>query len=97
MDAATHLIAAMRDRPDRIAFVLWNWLQRDKRTIEQLCAYMGCNATTIERLALVAMPRPGPDWDDDVEIIAFSLRLHHNALRAILQEAEPPNAREIGA
>ena len=97
MDAAAHLILAMRDRPDRCASVLWNWLQRYDWKTEQLTDYLGCSTTTLERLALVPRPRPGSDWDDDIEIIAVSLRINHAALRTILGEHEAPAARELGA
>jgi hypothetical protein len=97
MDAAAHLLMAMRDRPDRMASALWDWLQQYHWTIEQLTAYLDCSTATLERLALVPRPRPGADWEDDVEIIAVSLRLNHDALRAILGEHEASAAREFGA
>jgi hypothetical protein len=88
---------AMRDRPDRIASALWNWLQRYEANIERLTTYLACSTATLERLALVPQPRPGLDWDDDIEIIAVSLHLNHDALRAILEEHTAPAAREFGA
>jgi hypothetical protein len=97
MDAAAHLILAMRDRPDRIASALWEWLQRYQSNTAQLIMYLECSTATLERLALVPQPRPGADWDDDIEIIAVSLHLNHDALRAILEEHAAPAAREFGA
>lgn len=97
MDAVTHLIAAMHDRPDRVAWALWSWLQRHRRSTKDLADLLGCGAMTLERLALVPMPCSGDDWDDDVEIIEISLRLHHGALRALLQEDKTPSEREYGA
>ncbi len=97
MDAAAHLITAMHDRPDRIASVLWDWLQQHDWNTKQLTDYLDCTTTTLERLALVALPHPGADWDDDIEIIAVSLHIHHAALQAILGENEAPAAREFGA
>jgi hypothetical protein len=97
MDAVTHLIAAMRDRPDRIASALWGWLQRYGFATDQLVACLGCEPSTLERLALVPLPRPGADWEDDVEIIEISLHLRPRALRALLQEMQEPHAREYGA
>lgn len=97
MDAAAHLIMAMRDRPDRIASALWDWLQHYDWNTKQLTAYLACSTATLERLALVPRPRPGADLDDDIEIIAVSLHLNHEALRAILGENAAPAARELGA
>ena len=97
MNAAAHLLMAMHDRPDRMASALWDWLQRYHWTIEQLKAYLACSTATLERLALVPRPRPGADWDDDIEIIAVSLYLNHEALRTILGENEASAAREFGA
>lgn len=97
MEAATHLIAAMHDRPDRVASALWLWLEHHQRSIEQLVEYLDCPPATLERLAMVKRPQPGPDWDVDVEIIAISLRLRHEALRRLLLEAEQPQEREFGA
>jgi hypothetical protein len=97
MDAATYLIAAMHDRPDRVASALWLWLERHDQTIEQLAAYLDCSASTLERLALVRRPLAGLDWEVDVEIIAISLRIRHEALRALLLEANQPREREFGA
>lgn len=97
MEAATHLIAAMHNRPDRVASALWRWLERDQRTIAQLADYLDCPPSTLGRLAMVKRPQPGPDWDVDVEIIAISLRLPHEALRALLLEANQPQEREFGA
>ncbi len=96
MDAVWHLIMAMRDRSDRIASALLLWIERNDASIAHLADHLGCSAATIERLALLSMPKPGPDWDDDVEIIAISLRIHHEALRELLDTAEP-RAREFGA
>jgi hypothetical protein len=97
MDAAAHLIMAMRDRPDRIASALWDWLQRYDWNTNQLAAYLACSTTTLERLALAPRPQLGADWDDDIEIIAVSLQLNHDALRTILGENIAPAARELGA
>jgi hypothetical protein len=97
MDAAAHLIMAMRDRPDRIASALWKWLQHYQWDTEQLLAYLTCSVATLERLALVPQPHHGADWEDDIEIIAVSLRLNHAALRAILEQHSMPAAREFGA
>src|SRR5262249_19573537 len=97
MDAAAHLISAVRDRPDRIASALWGWLQRYNWNTQQLADYLACSTTMLERLALVSRPRPGADWEDDIEIIAIPLRLNHDALRAILSEDEAPAARQLGA
>jgi hypothetical protein len=97
MDSATHLIVAMHDRLDRIASALWVWLQQHQWNTEQLMQYLGCSSTTLERLALVPRPRPGADCDDDIEIIALSLRINHAALRAILGEHTAPAEREFGA
>ena len=97
MDAAAHLIMAMRDRPDRIASALWNWLQQHESNIERLTTYLACSTPTLERLALVPQPRPGADWEDDIEIIAVSLHLNHEALKLILEDYSAPAARELGA
>ncbi len=97
MEAATHLIAAMHNRPDRVASALWLWLQRHEQTTRQLADYLDCSPSTLERLAMVKQPQPGPDWDVDVEIIAISLRLPHEALRTLLLEANQPQEREFGA
>ena len=97
MDAATYLIAAMRDRPDRIAWALWEWLRRASRSTQELAVFLGCTLPALERLALVPRPQPGADWDDDVTIIEISLRLRHGSLRAILSEVEAPSEREYGA
>jgi hypothetical protein len=97
MEAATHLIAAKRARPDRVASALWLWLDRHEQTVEQLTAFLDCSPTTLERLAMVRRPQPGPDWEVDVEIIAISLHLRHEALRALLLEADQPREREFGA
>ena len=97
MDAAAHLIMAMHDRPERIGSALWEWLQWHHWSTGQLTEYLDCTTATLERLALVSRPQPGTDWDDDVEIIAVSLRLDHYALRTILQGAETPAEREYGA
>ena len=97
MNAAAHLLMAMRDRPDRMASALWQWIERYGWTTEQLTDYLACSTATLERLALVLRPRPGADWDDDVEIIAVSLYLNLEALRAILGECDAPAAREFGA
>jgi len=97
MDAAAHLIMAMRDRPERIASALWDWLQHHSWDTEHLTDYLDCATATLERLALAPRPRPGADWDDDIEIIAVSLHINHAALRAILGENETPWAREFGA
>ena len=97
MDAAAHLIMAMRDRPERIASALWDWLQHLSWDTEHLTDYLDCATATLERLALAPRPHPGADWDDDIEIIAVSLHINHAALRAILGENETPSAREFGA
>ena len=97
MDATTHLIMAMHDRLDRIASALWDWLEQHEWNTTQLTEYLDCSAATLERLALVPRPRPGADRDDDIEIIAVSLRINHAALQAILNEQEVPAAREFGA
>ena len=97
MDSATHLIMAMRDRIDRIASALWDWLQHHECTTAQLAEYLDCSSLTLERLALVPRPRPGADCDDDIEIIAVSLHINHSALRAILKDQDLPAAREFGA
>jgi hypothetical protein len=97
MEAAAHLIMAMHDRLDRIASALWDWLQQHEWNTKQLTDYLDCTTTTLERLALAPRPRPGADWDDDIEIIAVSLRINHAALRTILGENEAPAAREFGA
>jgi len=88
---------AMRDRSDRIASALWDWLQHHECTTAQLAEYLDCSSTTLERLALVPRPRPGTDRDDDIEIIAVSLHLNHTALQAILNDQHTPAAREFGA
>jgi hypothetical protein len=97
MDAAAHLIMAMHDRPNRIASVLWDWLQQHSWDTEHLTDYLDCSTATLERLALVPRPHPGADWADDIEIIAVSLHINLAALRAILGEHEAPTAREFGA
>src|SRR3954447_14387563 len=97
MDAAAHLIMAMRDRPERIASALWDWLQQHSWKTEHLTDYLDCATATLERLALVPLPHPGADWEDDIEIIAVSLRVNHAALRTILGENDTPSAREFGA
>jgi hypothetical protein len=97
MDAAAYLIMAMHDRPDRIASALGDWLQQHDWNTEELIHYLKCSTATLERLALVSRPRPGADWDDDIEIIAVSLRINHTALRVILNVQESPAARELGA
>ena len=97
MDAAAYLIMAMQDRPDRIASALGDWLQQHDWNTEQLLRYLTCSTATLERLALVLRPRPGADWDDDIEIIAISLHINLTALRAILSEHQVPAAREFGA
>ena len=97
MDAAAHLIMAMHDRPDRIASALWDWLQQHDVEHRAAHDYLNCSTATLERLALVPRPRPGADWDDDIEIIAVSLHINHAALRVILGENEAPAAREFGA
>jgi hypothetical protein len=97
METATHLIAAMHDRPDRVASALWLWLERHEQAIEQLVEYLDCSPATLERLAMVKRPQPGLDWEVDVEIIAISLRLRHEALRRLLFEADRPQEREFGA
>jgi hypothetical protein len=97
MDAARHMIAAMCQRPDRVASALWEWLLRHSCPTEKLAGMLGCSASTLERLALVPLPRPGEDWDDDVEIIEISLRLRRGSLRALLQEVAQPRVREYGA
>lgn len=96
IEAVAHLIAAMHDRPDRIASALWAWQRRHQRPAEQLLGLLCCSSATLERLALLPRPRPGDDWEVDVEIIAISLRLRHTGLRAILLEADQPLTREIG-
>jgi hypothetical protein len=97
MEAATYLIAAMHGRRDRLASALWLWLERHEQTTAQLAEYLTCSPSTLERLAMVRRPLPGPDWDVDVEIIAISLRLSHAALRALLFEADQPQERVFGA
>jgi hypothetical protein len=97
MDSATHLIVAMHHRLDRIASALWAWLQQHDGNTDQLMHYLGCSSATLERLALVPRPRPGADWDDDIEIIALSLHINHAALRAILGGHTAPAEREFGA
>jgi hypothetical protein len=97
MDAAAYLIMAMQDRPDRIASALGDWLQQHEWNTEQLLHVLACSAATLERLALISRPRPGADWDDDIAIIAISLRINHAALRAILSDHEAPASREFGA
>ena len=97
METATHLIAAIHDRPDCVASALWLWLERHEQTIEQLAEYLDCPPLALERLAMVRRPQPGSDWDVDVEIIAISLRLPHEALRTLLLEADRPQEREFGA
>jgi len=96
MEAATYLIAAMHDRRDRLASALSLWLERHEQTAEQLAEYLDCLPSTLERLAMVRRPLPGPDWDVDVEIIAISLRLSHAALSTLLLEADRPQEREFG-
>lgn len=96
MEAATHLIAALHARPDRVASALWFWLERYEQTIEQLTEYLDCSPTILERLAMVRRPQLGPDWDVDVEIIAISLHLRHEALRVLLLEADELREREFG-
>jgi hypothetical protein len=59
--------------------------------------YLNCSSTMLERLALMPRPRPGTDWDDDIEIIAVSLRINHAALRMILGKNETTASREYGA
>ncbi len=97
MEATAHLIMAMQDRQDRIASALWDWLEQHEWNIEQLMQYLNCSNATLERLAHVTRPRPGADWDDDIEIIAVSLHLDHTALRMILGEGETTQSREFGA
>jgi hypothetical protein len=97
MDAAAHLIMAMRDRPDRIASALWKWLQHYQWDTKQLIGFLNCSTATLERLALVPQPHLGTDWEDDIEIIAVSLHLNHTALRTILEQHAAPAAREFGA
>jgi hypothetical protein len=97
MDAAAYLIMAMQDRPDRIASALGDWLEQHEWDTELLLHYLTCSTAALERLALVLRPRPGADWDDDIEIIAISLHINHAALRAILSEHQVPAAREFGA
>ena len=97
MDAAAYLIMAMQDRPDRIASALGDWLEQHEWNTELLLHYLTCSTATLERLALVLRPRLGADWDDDIEIIAVSLRINHAALRNILGEHEALAARELGA
>jgi hypothetical protein len=97
MEAATYLIKAMHDRQDHIASALWNLLEQHEWNIEQLLEYLNCSTTALERLALMARPRLGADWNDDIEIIAISLHIDHAALRAILIESETPASREFGA
>lgn len=97
MQAATYLISAMHDRPDRMASALWIWMIQHQRTAEQLAQHLGCDASVLERLAMVTRPQPGPDWEVDVEIIAISLRLRHSALHDLLCEADHPREREFGA
>jgi hypothetical protein len=96
MEAATYLITAMHDRQDRLASALWLWLERHEQTTEQLAEYLDCSPSTLERLAMLRRPLPGPDWDVDVEIIAISLQLSHAALRVLLLEADQPREREFG-
>ena len=97
MDTASHQIAALRNRPNRMAWALWVWLQSHNATIEQLAAFLGGSGPSLERLALATRPQPGMDWDDDVEIIAISLRLNSTRLRSLLLEVEAPRERELGA
>jgi hypothetical protein len=97
MDAAAHLIMAMRDRPERIASALWDWLQQHSWDTEHLTDYLDCATATLERLALAPRPRPGADWEDDIEIITISLPINHTALRMLLSEHESPASREFGA
>jgi hypothetical protein len=97
MDAATHMIAAMRERSDRIASALWFWLQQHDCTTKDLAEALDCSLETVERLALVPLPQSGEDWEDDVEIIEISLRLRRGALRALLLDVSAPHAREFGA
>jgi len=97
MQAATYLINAMHDHPDRMASALWLWLQQHQQSARQLADHLGCDAATLERLALAARPQPGADWEVDVEIIAISLRIRHDALRALLAAADRPREREFGA
>ena len=97
MDAAAYLIMAMHDHPDRIASALGDWLQQHEWNTEQLIHYLKCSTATLERLALVSRPRLGPDWDDDIEIIAISLQINHAALRMLLSGHESPSERELGA
>jgi hypothetical protein len=97
MQAATYLINAMHDRPDRMASALWIWMQQHQRNAEQLAQHLGCDASGLERLAMATRPHIGPDWEVDVEIIAISLRLRHSALRDLLAEADQPREREFGA
>jgi len=96
-EATAHLIMAMHDRLDRIASALWDWLQHHEWNIAQLMQYLNCSSATLERLALVPRPRPGVDWDDDIEIIAVSLHINHAALRIILGKSETTASREFGA
>jgi hypothetical protein len=97
MDAASHQIAALRNRPDRMASALWAWIEHHNATLEQLAAFLGSTDATLERLALVTRPRPGPDWEDDVEIIAISLHLQSAALRTLLLETDGAHERAFGA
>ena len=97
MDTAAYLIMAMQDRPDRIASALGEWLEQHEWNTKLLLHYLTCSTATLERLALVLRPRPGADWDDDIAIIAISLRINHAALRAILSDHEAPASREFGA
>ena len=93
MDAAAHLIMAMHDRLDRIASALWDWLQRHEWNTEQLTDYLDCSTATLERLALVPRPRPGADWDDDIEIIAVSLHINHMRFGRSSASTSPSGAR----
>ena len=97
MDAASHQIAALRNRPDRMASALWAWTEQHNATLEQLAAFLDSTSAILERLALATRPRPGPDWEDDVEIIAISLHLRCEALRSLLLEADGAHERAYGA
>jgi hypothetical protein len=77
------LLAALRDRPDCMASAMWAWLGRQHAAVEELAAALDCDIATLEKLAALPLPRSGPDQDGDIEIIAASLRLRHDTLRAV--------------